>query len=188
MAHKTLFRPTLILTLTLHKAPISVSYRPFRPSQQQPFSFLNTHRIPLPATARTTSKTHIHTHLWCSNFSTNTTIEGSEKCYLYLTDEDLLRQCEMDTFKASGPGGQHRNKRESAVRLKHLPTGIIAQVSPLSTLKISSCFISRHGVVVDSYVSGLGFRRPLPAQEPRFCAESPSLSYCTQRYLFHCLC
>jgi protein subunit release factor B len=39
-----------------------------------------------------------------------------------------MKQCQMDTFKSSGPGGQHRNKRESAVRLKHLPTGIIAQV------------------------------------------------------------
>ncbi|KAK7364227.1 hypothetical protein VNO80_12734 [Phaseolus coccineus] len=127
MAHKILFRPTFVLTLTLHKTPISVSYHPFRRSQQQPFSFLSTHPIPLPPTARTTSNTH--THLWCSNFSTTTTVEGSEKCYLYLTDEDLMRQCEMDTFKSSGPGGQHRNKRESAVRLKHLPTGIIAQAS-----------------------------------------------------------
>lgn len=48
--------------------------------------------------------------------------------YLELTDEELMKQCEMDTFKSSGPGGQHRNKRESAVRLKHLPTGIISQV------------------------------------------------------------
>ncbi|KAM0940713.1 putative peptide chain release factor class I [Dioscorea sansibarensis] len=47
--------------------------------------------------------------------------------YLKLSDEELMGQCEMDTYKASGPGGQHRNKRESAVRLKHLPTGVIAQ-------------------------------------------------------------
>ncbi|KAK3426486.1 peptide chain release factor 1 [Eucalyptus grandis] len=52
---------------------------------------------------------------------------GSGSSYLELTDEELMRQCEMSTFKSSGPGGQHRNKRESAVRLKHIPTGIIAQ-------------------------------------------------------------
>jgi len=32
----------------------------------------------------------------------------------------------VDTFKASGPGGQHRNKRETAVRVRHLPSGISA--------------------------------------------------------------
>ena len=41
------------------------------------------------------------------------------------SDEDLLRECEVDTFRASGPGGQHVNKTESAVRLRHLPSGVV---------------------------------------------------------------
>jgi protein subunit release factor B len=40
-------------------------------------------------------------------------------------DPDLLRECEVETFRASGPGGQHVNKTESAVRLRHLPSGVV---------------------------------------------------------------
>ncbi|OMO77544.1 Peptide chain release factor class I/class II [Corchorus olitorius] len=65
--------------------------------------------------------------LYCSSCSSSVNNDTNNNSYLNLKDEELMRQCEMATFKASGPGGQHRNKRESAVRLKHLPTGIIAQ-------------------------------------------------------------
>lgn len=40
-------------------------------------------------------------------------------------DETLLKQCKVDAYRASGPGGQKRNKTSSAVRLRHVPTGLI---------------------------------------------------------------
>jgi hypothetical protein len=45
---------------------------------------------------------------------------------LQLDDAQLLNLCEVHTYKASGPGGQHRNKVSSAVRLVHRSTGISA--------------------------------------------------------------
>ena len=41
------------------------------------------------------------------------------------SDEESLRECEVETFRSSGPGGQHVNKTESAVRLRHVPSGVV---------------------------------------------------------------
>jgi len=47
--------------------------------------------------------------------------------WLRQDDALLLRDCDEEHFRASGPGGQHRNKVETAVRLHHRPSGVSAQ-------------------------------------------------------------
>ena len=44
----------------------------------------------------------------------------------YPTDREALeRDCDLEFFIAGGPGGQHRNKVETGVRLTHRPSGLV---------------------------------------------------------------
>ncbi|GAB4834137.1 hypothetical protein Ancab_032400 [Ancistrocladus abbreviatus] len=119
------------------------------------FSTFYSHDIPIPA---------------CATGELNGVGGGG---FLGLSDEQLMSQCEMETFKASGPGGQHRNKRESAVRLKHLPTGIIAQAvedrsqhknraSALARLRVLLALKVRKAVDLDAYSPPEELLRILP--------------------------
>ncbi|GAY66866.1 hypothetical protein CUMW_252250 [Citrus unshiu] len=108
------------------------------------------------------------------NYSTNDNCSSSsKKNYLELTDDELFRECEMDTYKSSGPGGQHRNKHESAVRIKHVPTGVIAQAaedrsqhknraSALSRLRTLLALKVRSSVNLDAFLPPPQLLRILP--------------------------
>ena len=82
------------------------------------------------------------------------------------SDEDLLKECNVDTFRAGGKGGQHLNKTESAVRLSHLPTGIVVtcqdERSQLQNKR--KCLIQLRGKL-----EALNYRPPkrIPTRKPR---------------------
>ena len=82
--------------------------------------------------------------------------------YLLASDDALIAQSEVDRYRASGPGGQHRNKTESAVRLRHKPSGTMAigedsrsqaenKLHAVRRLRAAIALEVREPVVLDGY-------------------------------------
>lgn len=46
-----------------------------------------------------------------------------------LDAQAIFAECEIETLRRSGPGGQHRNKVETAVQLRHRPTDVAAEAN-----------------------------------------------------------
>jgi protein subunit release factor A len=44
---------------------------------------------------------------------------------MFFREEDLV----IERIRRTGPGGQHRNKRETGIRLTHLPTGLVVMAT-----------------------------------------------------------
>ena len=93
--------------------------------------------------------------------------------YLALSDEALTRQCRFDTLRVQGPGGQNRNRRDTAVRLTHLPTGLVAQASEqrsqlrnrqeaLRRLRATVALEHRRPVALDRYAPPAALEAILP--------------------------
>ena len=67
--------------------------------------------------------------------STQTTATSQRGTWLRLDDAALLRQCIEERYRASGPGGQRRNKVETALRLRHPLSGVVAQAEESRSLE-----------------------------------------------------
>ncbi|MCX7427551.1 MAG: peptide chain release factor-like protein, partial [Planctomycetia bacterium] len=86
----------------------------------------------------------------------------------------LLASCRMQLLRRGGPGGQHRNKVETAVVLVHLPTGVRAEANERRSqaanrgaavfrLRVSLALAVRRPVAPDAAPSPLWRERCSPA-------------------------
>ncbi len=73
------------------------------------------HRVQRVPTTEASGRIH-------TSAATVVVLPEAEEVDVHIDSADL----KIDTFRSSGPGGQHVNKTDSAIRITHLPTGIVS--------------------------------------------------------------
>lgn len=92
-----------------------------------------------------------------------------------LPDEKLLALCRIDSYVASGPGGQKRHKTNAAVRITHLPSGVVATATDSRSHRENQI----HAIRNLRHKLAMEIRREIPDaieyRPPAWFAEYPAL-------------
>ena len=93
--------------------------------------------------------------------------ENVRDAWLRLEPSQLLKQCREGRYRARGPGGQRRNKVETAVRLRHMPSRLVSQAEEARSLAENR----RRAVRRLRECIALNYRAPFDLAKPSLPAE-----------------
>jgi protein subunit release factor B len=94
----------------------------------------------------------------------------TDKILLPDDDDRLLAECDVETFRSGGKGGQNVNKVETAVRIRHLPSGVV-----VTSQKERSQLLNKRACIaaLRARVEKLNYRKPkrIKTRVPRSVKE-----------------